>query len=77
MSRLKVDSAWRKIVADENMAAKKRAHALAQMLRPSISLLRKLLSAKDTPKVVRLLATELYAVACTRRELLRHEQTGA
>jgi hypothetical protein len=49
-----------------------RLTALQQIARPSMNLLRRLLSSKSTPRRLRVLATEKYSLACARRDLLKH-----
>jgi hypothetical protein len=76
MSRLKVETVWRRIVENKSgrFSAKDRLFALEQIPRPSLSLLRRLLSAKRTPRRLRLLAAQRYSLAIARRELVRNAQ---
>lgn len=68
MSRLSPDTAWRLIVMDTRLPAKSRIIALEQIARPSLNLLRRLLSQKSTPARLRLLAASKYADAIAREE---------
>ena len=72
MSRLKPETAWRRIVEDTKLPGKHRLAALEQMRRPSICLLRRLLAARSTPAKLRLLAAHKYDLAISRRELLKN-----
>jgi hypothetical protein len=72
MSRLKPETAWRRIVEDKRLPCKARVMALEQIARPSLSLLRRLLAAQSTPPKLRLLAAEKYTLAVTRKELTRN-----
>jgi hypothetical protein len=72
MSRLKPDTAWRRIVENGKFPAKTRLMALEQIARPSLSLLRRLLSSKSTPSKLRLLAAERYSIGVARKELIRN-----
>ena len=72
MSRLSPDSAWRMIVIDTRIPAKARIMALEQIARPSLNLLRRLLSQRTTPPRLRLLAASKYTLAVARKELLTH-----
>jgi hypothetical protein len=69
MSRLKPDTAWRRIVIDTRLPAKVRIAALSQILRPSLNLLRRLLSQRTTPPRLRVLAAQKYSLAVARKEL--------
>jgi hypothetical protein len=72
MSRLKPETAWRRIVENVKLAAKVRTMALEQIPRPSLSLLRRLLASKSTPSKLRLLAAQKYSLQVTRKELLKN-----
>jgi hypothetical protein len=74
MTQLNPDTAWRRIVLDSRYSVKARVMALEQITRPAVSFLRRLLSAKDTPRRLRLLATQKYALEMTRAELTRNAQ---
>jgi hypothetical protein len=69
---LRPETVWRRIVEDTKLAAKYRLTALEQMNRPSLRLLRRLLSAKSTPAKLRLLAAHKYDLAASRRDLLKN-----
>ena len=69
MSRLKPETAWRRIVEDTKLPAKARLMALEQIPRPSLSLLRRLLALKSTPAKLRILAAQKYTVVVARKEL--------
>jgi hypothetical protein len=71
MSRLKPDTAWRRIVEDSRLPAKARTMALEQIPRPSLALLRRLLAAQSTPPKLRLLAAQKYTLAVARKELMK------
>jgi hypothetical protein len=79
VSRLKPDTAWRRIVIDTRLPAKARILALEHILRPSLNLLRRLLSQRTTPARLRLLAASKYTLAVSRKELTNAapKQTGA
>jgi hypothetical protein len=62
MSRLKPETAWQRVVEDRRLSGKVRIAALQQILRPSLSLLRRLLKAGASPPKLRLLACEKYQV---------------
>jgi hypothetical protein len=68
---LKPETVWRRMVEDTRIPAKHRLAALERMLRPSLSLLRRLLAAKSTPAKLRLLAAQKYDLAISRKELLK------
>lgn len=72
MSRLKPETAWRRIVENQKFPAKARLMALEQIPRPSLSLLRRLLSSESTPRKLRLLAAQKYSIAVARKELIRN-----
>ena len=72
MSRLKLETAWKRIVEDTRLPAKSRLMALEQIARPSLNLLRRLLAAKSTPPKLRLLAAQKYSIAMARKELTRN-----
>jgi hypothetical protein len=72
MSRLSPDAAWKKILLDPKYSVKARVQALQQIPRPSLNLLRRLLSSNSTPRRLKLLAAEMYSLAMARRELLKH-----
>jgi hypothetical protein len=72
MSRLKPETAWRRIVENRKFPAKARLMALEQIPRPSLSLLRRLLSSESTPRRLRLLAAQKYSIAVARKELIRN-----
>jgi hypothetical protein len=74
MSRLSPDSAWRRILMDTRLPAKSRIIALEQIARPSLNLLRRLLSQKSTPPKLRLLAAHKYTLAVARKELTHAAQ---
>jgi hypothetical protein len=69
MSRLDPQTAWRRLVLDSRLPARVRVAALNQLARPSVNMLRTLLSAKSTPPKLRILACEKYQIAMTRKEL--------
>ena len=62
MSRLKPETAWRRIVEDPRLSVKSRIAALHQIPRPSITWLRRLLKAEASPPKLRLVASEKYQV---------------
>jgi len=62
MSRLKPETAWRRIVEDPRLSVKARIAALQQIPRPSITWLRLLLRAGVCPPKLRLVACEKYQV---------------
>ncbi|HWO36548.1 MAG TPA: hypothetical protein VNO32_47805 [Candidatus Acidoferrum sp.] len=68
MARLSPDCVWRRIVIDTRLPAKARIIALEQIARPSLNLLRRLLSQKTTPPRLRLLASK-YAAAIAEKEV--------
>jgi hypothetical protein len=72
MSRLKPETAWRRIVENKKFPAKARLMALDQIPRPSLNLLRRLLSSESTPRRLRLLAAQKYSIAMARKELTRN-----
>jgi hypothetical protein len=74
MSRLSPDCVWRRIVIDTRQPARARIAALQQIARPSLSLLRRLLSQRTTPPRLRLLAAQRYALAVARKELTRESE---
>jgi hypothetical protein len=78
MSRLKPATAWRWIVENRRFSAKDRLYALEQIPRPSLSMLRRLLSAERTPRKLRMLAAQKYSLAMARKELTRGKKaTGS
>ncbi len=56
MSRLKPDTAFRRILEDSRLPARARIMALEQIAQPSLNLLSRLLSQRTTPPRLRLLA---------------------
>jgi hypothetical protein len=69
MSSLNPQTAWRRVVRDNRLSAKKRIAALEQITRPSVDFLRGLLSSKRTPAKLRYVITQKYQIAVTRKEL--------
>jgi hypothetical protein len=75
MSRLQPATVWRRIALDTRLPNKVRLEAFAQIARPSLNMLRRLLSAKTTPTKLRLAAARAYELEYARKEL--NEQNDA
>jgi hypothetical protein len=71
MSRLDPQTVWRRITTDSRQPTKIRIAAFAHILRPSLTLMRRLLTAKKTPPRLRLIVAEKYDLAISRRKLQR------
>jgi hypothetical protein len=67
------DRLWRRLAEDKRLPVKDRIAALNKIARPSLSMLRRLVH-QDTPAKLRLRSVQLYAVAITRRDLLKGAQ---
>jgi hypothetical protein len=72
MTRLQVSTVWRRIVEDPKHTCRARLAALQRIGRPSMSLLRRLLASPTTPRRLKLLAAEMYALAVARKELFKN-----
>jgi hypothetical protein len=69
MSRLQPLTVWRRMALDARLPAKTRLEAFNQISRPSLNLLRRLLSAKTTPSKLKLAAARKYELEVARKEL--------
>lgn len=69
MSRLNPLTVWRRIALDTHLPNKVRLEAFNQISRPSLNMLRRLLSAKTTPSKLRLAAARKYELEVARKEL--------
>ncbi len=69
MPNLKPETIWRRILVDNKNAVKYRLQALEHLPRPSLCLLRALLSDPRTPVRLKVALGEKYEIALGRREL--------
>jgi hypothetical protein len=69
MSRLSPETAWHWIVLDHKQDCRSRCEALTSMRRPSVNMLQQIISNRNTPRRLRVLAVRLYEIAIARREL--------
>ncbi len=70
MSIPKPTTIWRRLLLDEHLAVKHRIEALQHLERPSIYLLRQVLSNWRTPARLRFACAKRYEAAIGRKELM-------
>jgi hypothetical protein len=68
------DRVFRRLTEDVRLSEKNRLAALNKVERPSLSMLRRLIS-KSSPPKLRFRASELYEIAIARHDLLRKDLT--
>jgi hypothetical protein len=68
---LKPSTVWRRLVLDARLPAKYRTEALGQF-RPSLNLLRRLLSNPSTPTKLRIAAARQYQLETARRDMMKN-----
>jgi len=74
MPSLKPETAWRRILVDKTSPIKCRVAALKHLARPSLGLMRSLLSDPNTPGRLRFALAERYEIEVARKELARADR---
>jgi hypothetical protein len=73
MPRLDPQSVWRKILLNPRQSCKARLEALDHLHRPSVDMLRGLLSKPTTPPRLQVAAARRYELEFARKELMNAE----